>query len=465
MREAELPSSRKSRVLHLPPSIARKNSRLLAQLDSDLPVTHLNGFADLVNYAPRADEPVHRWFPYREGYSTRLVDALVEGMPRNQKILDPFCGCGTTLIAGQKLGFRCFGLEVNPLSVLVTRVKTRQYSSSDTSKLERYKKHAENLAKSSPGIEPPGLGIIDKLFHARILETLLALKRFIDGIPTEKHRDFLMTAWLAILEDVSNVYKEGNGIKYRNRKRTPDGYIAIPLDRWQASAFPVDKHGFVLSRFTAHLSLMIEDLRQMEKGGSADVYNESATEMKTLAPSSIGFCMFSPPYCNCFNYFKAFKVELWMGGFVRSYEEMQKLNRRALRSHVETPLNRPADEQIDMVEEFVELIDPEKLWDSRITQAIRGYFVDMFLVMRHLFRTLKGNAKCVMVVGNSAYGGILIPTDSLLAAIGRSLGFSVENIGVARHLTTSSQQKLALEDRKHFLRESVVVLRKPKWIN
>jgi hypothetical protein len=109
MREAELPSSRKSRVLHLPPSIARKNSRLLAQLDSDLPVTHLNGFADLVNYAPRADEPVHRWFPYREGYSTRLVDALVEGMPRNQKILDPFCGCGTTLIAGQKLGFRCFG--------------------------------------------------------------------------------------------------------------------------------------------------------------------------------------------------------------------------------------------------------------------------------------------------------------------------------------------------------------------
>jgi hypothetical protein len=70
-----------------------------------------------------------------------------------------------------------------------------------------------------------------------------------------------------------------------------------------------------------------------------------------------------------------------------------------------------------------------------------------------------------MVVGNSAYGGILIPTDSLLAAIGRSLGFSVENIGVARHLTTSSQQKLALEDRKHFLRESVVVLRKPKWIN
>jgi hypothetical protein len=465
MRETELPSSRKSRVLHLPPSVAAKNARLLAHLDSDLPVTHLKGFSDLVNYAPRADEPVHRWFPYREGYSTKLVSGLIDGMPRTQRILDPFCGCGTTLIAGQKLGFGCEGLEVNPLSVLVTRVKTRHYSSSDAAQLERYKKLAENLAKSSPGLEPPVLKIIDRLFHSRILNTLLALKSFIDQISNSKHREFLLTAWLSILEDVSNVYKEGNGIKYRNRKRTPTGYIPIPLERWQASAFPVDKHEFVLSRFAKHLGFMIDDLRQIKRGGSADVFNHSATDMGILAPSSIGFCMFSPPYCNCFNYFKAFKVELWMGGFVQSYQDIQGLNRRALRSHVETPLNRATDLQIDLVEEFVGLIDPNNLWDSRITQAIRGYFVDMFLVMRNLFRVLRGNAKCVMVIGNSAYGGILIPTDSLLAAISRSLGFVVESIGVARHLTTSSQQKLVLEDRKYFLRESLVVLRKPKWIN
>lgn len=465
MRETELPSSRKSRVLQLPPSVAKKNTRLLVNLDSTLPVNQLDGFSDLVNYAPRADEPVHRWFPYREGYSTKLVSGLIDGMPRNQRILDPCCGCGTTLIAGQKLGFGCDGLEVNPLSVLVTRVKTRHYSSSDSTQLERYKRHAENLAKSSAAVEPPVLKIIDRLFHPRILNTLLALRLFIEQISNTKHREFLMTAWLSILEDVSNVYKEGNGIKYRNRKRTPTGYIPIPMEQWQATTFPVDKHEFVLSRFAKHLGLMIDDLQRLTRGGNADVYNHSAIEMDILAPSSIGFCMFSPPYCNCFNYFKAFKVELWMGGFVRTYQDMQELNRRALRSHVETPLNRSADEEIALVESFIELIDPDRLWDSRITKAIRGYFVDMFLVMRNLFRVLKGNARCVMVVGNSAYGGILIPTDSLLAAIGRTLGFVVENVGVARHLTTSSQQKVVLEDRKTFLRESVVVLRKPKWAN
>lgn len=465
MRDAELPSSRKSRVLHLAPAVAKQNARLLSHLDADLPVGQLNGFSDLVNYAPRADEPVHRWFPYREGYSTELVNALVGKMDRNEKILDPFCGCGTTLIAGQRLGFGCYGLEVNPLSVLVTRVKTRHYSPSDTGRLERYKREAENLGRSAPRLKPPELKIIDQLFHPRILDTLLSLKRLIDDIQSEKYREFLMTAWLSILEDVSNVYKEGNGIKYRNRRRTPEGYIAIPLERWQASAFPMDKHRFVLDRFSEHLGMMIEDLRQLKTYADADVYNHSATKMEIVSPGSVGFCMFSPPYCNCFNYFKAFKVELWMGGFVRSYDDMQQLNRRALRSHVETPLSRPADVRISEVEAFVELIDPDKLWDSRITQAIRGYFIDMVQVMRNLFRVLKKGAKCVMVIGNSAYGGVLIPTDSLIAAISRTLGFEVESVGVARHLTTSSQQKLLLEDRKPFLRESLVVLRKPKWAN
>jgi hypothetical protein len=461
MKATELPSSRKSKVLQISPSLKRKNSQLLTTLDAQLPISQLNGFSDLVNYAPKADEPIHRWFPYREGYSTKLVDAFVSKMSRDETILDPFCGCGTTLLAGQKLGFPCSGLEINPLSVLVTKVKTRQYDANDIGALERYRKRTAQLPPSTPASIIPTLKIIDSVFHPRILRTLLALKDFIESIRDIKHQEFLLTAWLSIVEDVSNVYKEGNGIKYRNRKRTPTGYIPIPLKKWQDEAFPADKHKFVLARFNEHLSLMIDDLRRMKACRPADVFNHSATDMGIIEPGSIGFCMFSPPYCNCFNYFKAFKIELWMGGFVKSYEDMQGLNRRAMRSHVETPLRRASDEKIDLVESFVDLIDPKNLWDSRITEAIRGYFVDMFNVMRNLFRVLKARANCVMVIGNSAYGGMLIPTDSIVATISRSLGFEVESVGVARHLTTSSQQKLLLEDRKNFLRESLVVLRKP----
>src|SRR5690606_14968104 len=124
------------------------------------------------------------------------------------------------------------------------------------------------------------------------------------------------------------------------------------------------------------------------------------------------YVVFSPPYCNCFNYFKIFKVELWMGEFVESYTDIQKLNRRAMRSHVETNLEREGDEEIGLVNKFVDLVDPANLWDQRIPKAIRGYFIDMKRTLGEIFQILKPGGSCVIVVGNSAYSGIVMPTDA-----------------------------------------------------
>ncbi len=65
-----------------------------------------------------------------------------------------------------------------------------------------------------------------------------------------------------------------------------------------------------------------------------------------------------------------------------------------------------------------------------------------------------------IVVGNSAYSGVIIPTDVLIAEIAKEIGFSVKNIFVTRHLTTSSQQKQELEYLKNYLRDSIVLLEK-----
>src|SRR5208283_1121228 len=44
-----------------------------------------------------------------------VADALLDGSGRGDIVLDPFLGSGTTLMAAERVGRRCFGLELDPL--------------------------------------------------------------------------------------------------------------------------------------------------------------------------------------------------------------------------------------------------------------------------------------------------------------------------------------------------------------
>jgi hypothetical protein len=71
------------------------------------------------------------------------------------------------------------------------------------------------------------------------------------------------------------------------------------------------------------------------------------------------------------------------------------------------------------------------------------------------------DASCYIVVANSGYKGILVPTDLLVADIAKSLGYEVEKIMFARKIRSSSQQMKELNGKyDNLMRESIVVIRK-----
>lgn len=54
----------------------------------------------------------------------RLLSAVLEAQPQIQSVYDPFMGSGTSLVSGMHYGLNVYGNDINPLAVLISRVRT-----------------------------------------------------------------------------------------------------------------------------------------------------------------------------------------------------------------------------------------------------------------------------------------------------------------------------------------------------
>ena len=72
------------------------------------------------------DRTGHRWYRFVLSYPPHLVRNYVAkfGLGARHRVLDPFCGTGTTLVECKKLGIDSIGIDANPACVLASRVKT-----------------------------------------------------------------------------------------------------------------------------------------------------------------------------------------------------------------------------------------------------------------------------------------------------------------------------------------------------
>jgi|GEM_PF-2167558 len=82
--------------------------------------------ARLVVHREAEAAPLHRWLPYRQGFSPALVDWFLERSPAPQgPILDPFSGSGTTALACARRGRPALAVESIGSLVFLTEVRLR----------------------------------------------------------------------------------------------------------------------------------------------------------------------------------------------------------------------------------------------------------------------------------------------------------------------------------------------------
>ncbi|MBT4958652.1 MAG: hypothetical protein HON33_01630 [Flavobacteriaceae bacterium] len=79
----------------------------------------------------------HRFYTYPAGFSPVFVEAAIKGLSKkNDLILDPFMGGGTTVIEAIRTNRKVVGIDLNPISAFVAKVKTTKLSKANISKIE-----------------------------------------------------------------------------------------------------------------------------------------------------------------------------------------------------------------------------------------------------------------------------------------------------------------------------------------
>jgi hypothetical protein len=228
---------------------------------------------------------------------------------------------------------------------------------------------------------------------------------------------------------------------------------------WLTNVTPTEPGGRLLDVVEALVNDFDADLATAQtRSSSTSVVLADARRMP-LENGCIDALMTSPPYPNRHDYTRVFGVELAYA-FLDD-EGIRKLRRQSLESHPEARPERPAAVSYTPPSELEVTIERLEVGVDRIRipSMLRGYFLDMHLVLTEARRVLKPNANAAFVVGNARYMGVALEVDTYLARIGQALGFQVEHIFVARRRGNSAQQmgKHGREPQ----RESVVVFRAP----
>jgi site-specific DNA-methyltransferase (adenine-specific) len=419
-------------------------------------------FNQLVNFSKNKNIPYHGWFKYREGFSHTLIKELINRsqISKEEYILDPFCGSGTTIVEAAMNGFSGIGIDINPMSSFISKVKCRSYSDEELAYLSMWseKINKELLNCNLPVEYKAKYKEVEKFFNSNNFENLLNIRFVIDGVKEnigEKLYEFFLCAYICIIETVSDRKRDGNGLKTQATK-IEDVY----------------KH------YGHQIQLMLSDIKQYRINDEVKARVEfgSALELSKVLETSteeigmpIGVIMYSPPYANSFDYFESYKMEVILADYAKDMKEINIFRQQAVESFVgKCDIRKDTRDFIKWMADEIEDAIPVKEAETgkrdgrtrKVPKMIKGYFADMEKVIEQSAIVLSKNKYCYIVVDQSAYLGRIIPTDLFLASIGESYGFDIEEIIVCRNAKTSGQQLQKYPYLKDSLRESITVMKR-----
>jgi 16S rRNA G966 N2-methylase RsmD len=399
---------------------------------------------------------VHDWYRIILGYSDHLVGSLLDEFRLNDqhRVLDPFCGSGTTLVEAMKRGVSSTGIDANPSSCFAARVKTNWDLDPDVlrAQLSRLKaNYAIELAKENQESDSfysymSDTGFLKRWISVRPARKVIALKRAIKGLRIQAaYKDALMLVLMA--ETVSG----GSNVKFG-----PELYCGV-----------TKKDAAVFRGFEERVRKMCNDLSLIigTRHGNATVIQGDARSCGRFLRKRGQFSAIisSPPYPTEHDYTRNSRLELALLGFVEDRATLREIKSQMIRSHTKGIYATDRDSKHVSNHKSIQAL--AQIINKKAADKTDGFARLYSTVLCEYFGGLKRHFKsvlpliipggvCAYVVGDqSSYLQVHVPTAELLATVAVDCGFE--------HVETRRWRERWSTTMSRHVTENILILRVP----
>lgn len=322
-------------------------------------------------------------------------------------ILDPFCGSGSVLVEAVLHNRESYGIDINPLALLLAKVKTTPIN--PQALVEEYQKFIKYKNKNSKNIEIPSFFNIDYWFKQNVIKNLAVIKTWLNEIEDEDTKNFFKISFAETVRITSNT-RNGEFKLYRLPKKKLDAHNP--------------------NVFTEFGRVVNHNIKKMEKffrktppnPKKPHILYEDTRTMTSVPKNSIDLIITSPPYGDS-------KTTVAYGQFSRLSLQWLGLTRKEVTDIDKVSLGGVSTNNLGIRQKsrYLDLtIDQISKKDDKRAKEVLSFYTDLDKCFEEIDRVTRGGCVFCIVVGNRTVKGVQIPTDEIISELLYHHGFEHE---------------------------------------
>lgn len=358
---------------------------------------------------------------------------------QHEVVLDPMMGSGTTILEAYALNRASMGYDIDPLSIMLTKVKTSQFDKKSlirdaqtiytSSKNEVMTRKHELRNDINLYFDTKTKEFIDYWFAPIVQIELFALINEINKIDNEDAKAFFRILFSSLIITKSGGVSLALDLGHTRPHKTKilldkKGNILFGPENFVRGSALTKRLKSPIDEFLRRFFQIIDNVQEFDSERLSPQICQGDAQHLKIESESIDLIVTSPPYAsNAIDYMRAHKFSLvWFGYKI---DDLTTIRKEYIGGESTTDF---------VFEEIPEYTSSKVAQISRHDQkrgnVLRRYYSEMQNVLKEVFRVLKPEKAAIVVVGNSIMKGIDTEIPICLSEIGREIGFIIPQIGI-----------------------------------